>query len=321
MSHTTGPSTDIAFAHCRNCQLPLGMSSARFCPNCGQDTAPHPPSAWEFLHEFVGHYVALEGRLARTLALLIFRPGELTRRYLSGKKTSYVLPLRLYLTTSIVFFLVVKIFGLGNMNTTQTGAEADSANNIVAISDQPLHPKRGVQIGKSGPPVVVSGVDQSKLQKPFLNIIECEVNSVQCNKVKAYLKDKYHDKPASEVGRQVLERTFSLAPYAMFFFLPVFALLTKILYFNRRMYYGEHLVYAFHVHSFAFLLLLAAALIPKTISDWLYIAGAVYFWLAMRKVFGGGWFSTTCRYLFISIFYPILLSVVVLLTLTTAVFV
>ena len=86
MSHTTAPSTDIAFAHCRNCQFPLGMSSAKFCPNCGQDTAPHPPSAWEFLHEFVGHYVALEGRLARTLALLIFRPGELTRRYLGGEK-------------------------------------------------------------------------------------------------------------------------------------------------------------------------------------------------------------------------------------------
>ena len=107
----------------------------------------------------------------------------------------------------------------------------------------------------------------------------------------------------------------------MFFFLPVFALLTKIVYFNRRMYYGEHLVYAFHVHSFAFLLLLVAALIPKSVSDFLYLAGMLYFWFAMRKVFGGGWFSTTCRYLFISIFYPILLSVVVLLTLTTAVFV
>ncbi|MBL8524388.1 MAG: DUF3667 domain-containing protein [Betaproteobacteria bacterium] len=308
-------------AYCRNCSLFLGVHPGNFCPHCGQDTAPHPPSAWEFLHEFVGHYVALEGRLARTLALLIFRPGELTRRYLAGKKNSYVLPLRLYLTTSIVFFLIVKIFGLGNMNTTQTGAEADGANNIVAISDQPLHPKRGMQIGKSGPPVVVGGVDQKQLQKPFLNIIECETSSVQCNKVKAYLKDKYHDKTASEVGRQVLERTFSLAPYAMFFFLPVFALLTKILYFNRRMYYGEHLVYAFHVHSFAFLLLLVAALIPKSISDFLYLAGMLYFWFAMRRVFGGGWFSTTCRYLFISIFYPILLSVVVLLTLTTAVFV
>ncbi|MEP7156465.1 MAG: DUF3667 domain-containing protein, partial [Betaproteobacteria bacterium] len=105
------PTFHPAPLHCRNCQLPLGTASAHYCPNCGQETAPHPPSAGEFIHEFVGHYIALEGPLLRTLGLLFFRPGELTREYLQGRKRRYVLPLRLYLSISLVFFLVMGVIG------------------------------------------------------------------------------------------------------------------------------------------------------------------------------------------------------------------
>ncbi|MBW8760397.1 MAG: hypothetical protein JF586_22645, partial [Burkholderiales bacterium] len=68
MSH---PPARSDFA-CRNCgiQAPL-----KFCPECGQETTLHPPTLGEFLHEFVGHYVALEGALWRTLRMLVTRPG------------------------------------------------------------------------------------------------------------------------------------------------------------------------------------------------------------------------------------------------------
>ena len=94
MSHPPAR-TDLA---CRNCgtQAPL-----KFCPECGQETALHPPTLGEFLHEFVGHYVALEGALWRTLRLLLTRPGRLTREYLEGRRRRYVLPLRLYLTCQL----------------------------------------------------------------------------------------------------------------------------------------------------------------------------------------------------------------------------
>jgi hypothetical protein len=45
---------------CGNCGPPAPL---RFCGACGQETALHPPTLGEFLHEFVGHYVALEGAL------------------------------------------------------------------------------------------------------------------------------------------------------------------------------------------------------------------------------------------------------------------
>ena len=108
MSHAPAR-TDLA---CRNCgtQAPL-----KFCPACGQETTLHPPTLGEFLHEFVGHYVALEGTLWRTLGLLICRPGRLTREYLDGRRRRYVLPLRLYLTASFLFFLVLKLVAAGQI--------------------------------------------------------------------------------------------------------------------------------------------------------------------------------------------------------------
>lgn len=296
----TTPAAGVAVAYCRNCNLFLGDKPGNFCPHCGQDTAMHPPTAWEFLHEFISHYVALEGRLTRTLGLLLFRPGELTARYLAGRKNSYVLPLRLYLSASIVFFLVVKIFGFGNLVKENVDGGSKTAS--------------------AGAPVQAVVVDQRTPQSPFVDIFECDATSDLCGKGKSYLKEKYQAQSMAEVGRQVKDRAISLAPYVLFAFVPVFALLTRVLYLRRSMHYGEHLVYALHVHAFAFLMLLGTALGSKGVGDLLGLASMVYFWFAMRRVFGGGWWATLLRFLAISIVYPILLSLAILLTLVAAVF-
>jgi hypothetical protein len=95
---------------CRNCGFaaPAAAAAPNYCAHCGQETAVHPPTFAEFVHEFIGHYIALEGALWRTLALLLFKPGRLTREYLAGRRRRYVLPLRLYLTISFVFFVAAK---------------------------------------------------------------------------------------------------------------------------------------------------------------------------------------------------------------------
>ncbi|MGO4382104.1 DUF3667 domain-containing protein [Pseudoduganella sp. RAF53_2] len=64
---------------------------------CGQEARLHPLSLLEFLHEFVGHYVALEGKLWGSITRLLFHPGLLTNEYLAGRRKRYVEPLRLYL--------------------------------------------------------------------------------------------------------------------------------------------------------------------------------------------------------------------------------
>ena len=100
-------------AHCLNCGAPLGEPRPRFCGACGQETHVRAPRLGEFLQQFGGAYFATEGALWRTLGLLLFKPGELTARYLAGRRKHYVLPLRLYLSISLVVLLLVRVLGSG----------------------------------------------------------------------------------------------------------------------------------------------------------------------------------------------------------------
>jgi predicted amidophosphoribosyltransferase len=71
---------------CRNCDAP---APGNYCPACGQETSLHPPSVGEFIHEFIGHYVAIESTLVQTLWALVAKPGKLTVDYLAGRKRRF----------------------------------------------------------------------------------------------------------------------------------------------------------------------------------------------------------------------------------------
>ena len=75
-------------------------------------------------------------------------------------------------------------------------------------------------------------------------------------------------------------------PKMMFFLLPFFALLLKILYIRSRRLYIEHLIFSLHCHAFVLLLgSLALALsfewFPAAAAIW----SAVYLYIAMKAVY------------------------------------
>jgi hypothetical protein len=63
--------------------------------------------------EVLDGLLGLEGRFWRTLPPLMLRPGHITRQYLTGVRARYVQPFRLYLTASVIFFLI--LFAVTNM--------------------------------------------------------------------------------------------------------------------------------------------------------------------------------------------------------------
>jgi hypothetical protein len=180
---------------------------------------------------------------------------------------------------------------------------------------------RGASVDTAKPQgVVVSGLSKSDLQRPAIDALQCDLNVKDCNKIRAYLAERYAGQTIAQMATHLKEKMLSLVPYAMFFFLPVFALLMKIVYRGRGMYYGEHLVYAFHVHAFGFFILLAIAFIPDSVNGLLVFWGAAYFWLAMRRVYGGRWWATTLRYMTIGALYPLLLVLLTAVVALTAIF-
>ena len=89
---------------CLNCGAVL---PGRFCPDCGQKDQPIRQPAHVFIAESVSEYFGLDGRLWRSLGLLLFAPGALTEAYLEGRRTRYLRPLRLYLTATVLFFFLL----------------------------------------------------------------------------------------------------------------------------------------------------------------------------------------------------------------------
>src|SRR5258706_10458312 len=88
-----------------------------------------------------------------------------------------------------------------------------------------------------------------------------------------------------QVHEQIRHKLISLAPYAAFLLLPVFALLTRVLYWRRGMLYGEHLVYALHIHAFAFFALLLLNLLPEKLVLLLVWAMFIYFFIGLLAFF------------------------------------
>lgn len=113
-SDRAGPAHEPALAsavasNCPNCFIPLPDPRPKFCPDCGQETQVRAPTLGEFLQQFGGHYFATEGALWRTLWPLLVKPGFLTVEYLRGRRKHYVLPLRIYLTISVLVLLAMRV--------------------------------------------------------------------------------------------------------------------------------------------------------------------------------------------------------------------
>lgn len=247
---------------CRNCGAPAG---GNFCPQCGQDTKPHPPTAREFLHEFVGHYVAIEGSLWITLKKLA-APGALTLEYLAGRKRRYLHPLRLYLTASVVFFVVAKIF-LPAVQPVTLGAHAMPGGPIASF--------------------------------------QCDADDSLCKDLERRFQKNFGGMTRAEAAQFISQRLVGFFPYAMFVLLPVFALLTRAAFWNRPYNYGEHLVFALHVHAAAFFI--GAVVEPFRLPILWTVPSAMYLFAAMARVFGGRTIALILRATLVFVVYFILL--------------
>ena len=52
-----------------------------------------------------------EGKIWRTLPMLAWRPGEMTRRYIAGERARFISPVALYLFTVFAMFAVLNFTG------------------------------------------------------------------------------------------------------------------------------------------------------------------------------------------------------------------
>uniref|UniRef100_A0ABZ2YMC8 DUF3667 domain-containing protein n=1 Tax=Chitinophaga pollutisoli TaxID=3133966 RepID=A0ABZ2YMC8_9BACT len=91
---------------CLNCGHPLPDG---FCGHGGQENVETGESFGHLVNHFFQDITCYDSKFLTTLKFLFFYPGLLTREYIAGKRMSYVNPVRLYVFTSFVFFLMMGI--------------------------------------------------------------------------------------------------------------------------------------------------------------------------------------------------------------------
>lgn len=88
---------------CLNCGTAL---QGEFCHACGQHGHVHRTLS-AFFHDILHGVLHFEGKTWRTLPLLAWRPGELTRRYIDGERAKFVSPMGLFLFSVFLMFAVI----------------------------------------------------------------------------------------------------------------------------------------------------------------------------------------------------------------------
>ena len=128
MEPVTGldPTGHTAEQACLNCRATL---VGAYCHDCGQKGHVHR-TLGAFAHDILHGVFHFEGKVWRTLPMLAWRPGQLTRRYVDGERARFVSPVALFLFTVFLMFAAISALGgpvtIGNDgNAPQERAKLD----------------------------------------------------------------------------------------------------------------------------------------------------------------------------------------------------
>ena len=259
-----------ARARCRNCDTEL---SGGFCYECGQSGADVDVPVGRFAKEFISESFDLDSRLRRTFWPLFMRPGLVPAEYVAGHRARFVPPVRLYIIASFALFFILP-FGPSavEFGAAAEGIDADSAvvgDTVTGAPDaQPTDSARVEGLGELG------------------EMLEERLNEGM--------------RRATADPERFVETILNRLAQAMFFLLPFFAALLKLLY--RRRLYMHHLIFGVYYHSFVFFLVafvsVPEALGWETVASWLDVLilyVPVYLLLAMKRFYGESWPKTLLK--------------------------
>jgi len=104
---------------------------------CGQRVAPVRPTLHELLHDALHELTHIDGKILRTLGLLLFKPGELTKEFLAGKRVRSVTPVRIYLLCSVLFFGIMSLLPSTLKVSVDHRADAQLAHAAARANQDP----------------------------------------------------------------------------------------------------------------------------------------------------------------------------------------
>jgi len=311
---------------CENCGAPL---HGHWCAKCGQAAVEYRRSFRHVIVDVLDSFLNWDSKFFATIGWLIARPWHLTNEFVNGHRVRYLHPIRLYLLASILFFFVVnwwaktihmdpKAFEEGDQDRSKVAENQDVTESV----RKKLH--KNLEGASSIPalPVEPGGTPEDRASRASNQFLKFDTDPSKSTPFERWLEERAKDK-MGEHGTKMglfIKTLVSNLPYMVLCCIPIFAFILKILYVRRHIFYIDHLVYALHIHSFAYAGLILIGLCTAGITriasgalaGWLiallWIVFAVQIFLSIRRVYRQGWIKTVIKFWLGGAVYLVILS-------------
>lgn len=171
-------------ARCLNCGTGL---QGDFCHQCGQRAHVHRSLA-AIGHDLAHSVAHFEGKTWRTIPLLAWRPGELTRRYIHGERARFVSPMALFLFSVFLMFAVFSVIGTTALTPDMTNNPAEQAEfraDLAAAEEKiaDLEGQRAAIARQGGEPASVeSQLSEARRELEAMNVAGNVVGALEGNR-------------------------------------------------------------------------------------------------------------------------------------------
>jgi hypothetical protein len=240
------------------------------------------------VQHFIYDITHFDGKFFETLKHLVLRPGKVSKEFIGGQRTKYLDPIRMYLFTSAVFFLVFFAFKKPSDSFNVEGdpllskrarldmalefeeeakanpADTTFARRIKLLRDTSTQLRFSqLAIPDEEALVLMAGDKKYKDRRGYDSLQNTLPAAERDGWIKRNiarktieLDQKYRGKK-KEGMRAFLDGFFHKFPYMLFLSLPFFAAILKLLYVRRKQFlYSDHAIFTIHHYIFSFILLL-----------------------------------------------------------------
>jgi hypothetical protein len=262
---------------CLNCGIEV---AGRFCQQCGQENVEVKESFFQLLRHFVEDLTHFDGKLWKTVKLLLFKPGSLTKLYIEGKRASYIHPIRMYIFVSAVFFLFM-FTGEAPVKPESAGSKANTSKDFASGLQE------GLELDLDNDTVnykTIAAYNAAQQKLP---------SSKKDNWLDAVIKKKgieLNEKYGGDnlkIGKALIEKFENYFSRMLYISLPIFAFFIWVLYRrNKNHFFVDHIIFSIHIYC-AFYIILFITQIVSIVNDFFsdQLSGIIAFVVPLTLVF------------------------------------
>ena len=219
---------------CLNCNY---VVENRFCPNCGQENKETKESFHYLFTHTIEDIVHYDSGFWKTIKYLLFYPAKLTKEYTSGRRQTFVAPVKLYIFISFITFFIMSVI-----------PDTDEKSNFLNFGN----PKKDIVVNnnKSKNQLSSQSLEDVKKYDSIQKTLPLEKRDTEVERWSVKTSSSIVQKLRSEnFVEKFNESIIHNLPKGLFILMPLFALVLWLFHNKKKWYYFDHGIFTLHYFS------------------------------------------------------------------------